>query len=368
MIVFRFLLVEAFKSQLAVFSVLMVVFISRKFVDVLADASEGKIAGSVLFQLVGLYLPQLATMLLPMSFFLGILLAYGRMYADSEMVVLKATGISEWYVTRVTLLLALFFMGIAGAMTLYLGPSAKEQELKMREQAQADTNVHALVEGQFRQSSDGSSVIFVEKINERGSTLENVFMAQMPDDWQADAKSSIVLAKTGVFSEQQDDSVNLVLSSGERYEGAPSQADYQRVTFENYVIAAQAQTSERKRRKLDATPTLKLLASSEPELVAELHWRLAIPLSLPILTLLAVPLAAVNPRQGMFAKMLPAILLYLGYYFLLMAGRKAIQSEAVPIWLGLWWVHAVGLMLGASLLINGRQTGAKIKSLIWRGR
>lgn len=366
MIVFRFLLTEAFKSQLAVFSVLMVVFVSRKFVDVLGDASEGKIAGSALFQLVALYLPQLATMLLPMSFFLGILMAYGRMYADSEMVVLKATGISEWYVTRVTLLSALFFMVIAGTMTLYIGPSAKERELQMREQAKADTNVHALVEGQFRKSSDGSSVIFVEKITERGGQLENVFMAQMPEDWQADSRSSIVLAKEGSFSTQNDDSVNLVLSAGERYEGAPSQADYKRVTFERYVIDAQAQTSERKRRKLDATPTLKLLSSKDPELVAELHWRLAIPLSLPILTLLAVPLAAVNPRQGMFAKMLPAIMLYLGYYFLLMAGRKALQTEAVPGWLGLWWVHAIGLVWGTSLLVSGRQTGAKIKAMIWR--
>lgn len=365
MIVFRLLLLEVLKAQLTVFSVLMVIFVSREFVSILADASEGKLAGTILFQLIALTLPKLATMLLPMSFFLGILLAYGRMYADSEMVVLKATGISEWYVTRVTLILASLFMLLSGALTLYMGPAAKERQLQMLEQAQADTNVHALVEGQFRKSQDGSSVIFVESISNRGNRLENVFLAQMPDEWNANARSSVVLAQQGLFKELDSGRVNLELSSGERYEGSPSRADYERVTFKSYVIDAQVQTTERKRRKLDAAPTLTLLQSDDPDMIAELHWRLAVPLSLPILTLLAVPLAAVNPRQGMFAKMFPAILLYLGYYILLVAGRKALQSGAAPSWLGLWWVHGLGLLWGGGLIINGRELGARIKARIW---
>ncbi len=368
MIVFRLLLGEVLKSQLAVFSILMVVFVSREFVSILGDASEGKIAGTILFQLIGLNLPQLANMLLPMSFFLGILLAYGRMYAESEMVVLKATGISEWYVTRVTLILGAVFCVLAGALAVVIGPNSKAQEMKLLEQAKSDTNVHALVEGQFRKSQDGSSVIFVEQISNRGNLLETVFMAQMPENWEKGARGNVVLAKQGVFKEQSDGRVNLILSSGERYEGSPTQADYERVTFDSYTIDAQTQTSERKRRKLDATPTSELLGSDAPEMVAELHWRLAVPLSIPILTLIAVPLAAVNPRQGMFAKMLPAILLYLGYYILLVAGRKALESEAIPSMFGLWWVHLMGLIWGGILLINGRESGARFKALLRRAR
>ncbi|MCM2680415.1 LPS export ABC transporter permease LptF [Echinimonas agarilytica] len=365
MIVFRLLLLEVLKSQLAVFTVLIVVFISRELVSILADASEGKIVASILFQLIGLNIPKLATMILPMSFFLGVLLAFGRMYADSEMVVLRATGVSEWYVTRVTLLLALVMAGIAAWLTLFLNPHSKEKELQMLEQAQADTNVHALIEGRFRKSNDGSSVIFVEKISKRGNKLTNVFVAQMPENWSAQERGSIVRASTGVFAEKDTDSINLELHDGERYEGSPTEADYERITFERYIVDARSQVTERKRRKLDAAPTIDLLGSDDPDEIAELHWRLAIPLSLPILALLAVPLSSVNPRQGAFGRLLPAILMYLGYYVLLMAGRKALQSEAIPASAGLWWVHAIGVMAGVSLIVNGRETGARIKALVW---
>ncbi|MBD1389116.1 LPS export ABC transporter permease LptF [Neiella sp. HB171785] len=368
MIVFRFLLIEVLKSTLAVFSVLMVVFISRELVSILADASEGKIAGAILFQLLSLNVPALATMILPLSLFLGILMALGRMYVQSEMVVLLATGVSEWYVTRVTLILAAVITIVTAFLTLYLVPVSKERELQLLEQAEADTNVQALVEGRFRQSKDGNTVIFVENISKRGNQLDKVFVAQMADGWSADKRGSLVLAEKGVLKEQPDGSVNLELSNGERYEGSPSQQDYNRVTFDTYVIDAKAQISERKRRKLDAVPTTELYNSDDPERVAEFHWRIALPLAIPILTLLAVPLSVVNPRQGAFAKMLPAILLYLAYFIFLMAGRKALQSEAIPSWLGLWWVHLIGLTLAVSLLLNSRETGAKFKRklLAWR--
>ena len=153
---------------------------------------------------------------------------------------------------------------------------------------------------------------------------------------------------------------------GERYEGSVEKSDYNRITFESYVIDAKTQSIERKRRKLDATPSYQLLGWDDPDRIREWHWRLAIPLSLPILTLLAVPLASVNPRQGMFAKLLPAILIYLGYYIFLMAGRKALQSGAIPGSLGLWWVHMIGLAVGAALILNGRESGAKFKAFFRR--
>ncbi|HAD48327.1 MAG TPA: LPS export ABC transporter permease LptF, partial [Idiomarina sp.] len=93
---------ETFKSQLAVLFILMTIFVSQKFVRVLSDASEGDIPGTIIFQLLSLNLPALLSLILPLSLFLGILLAHGRIYADNEMTVLHACGVSEWYVTRVT--------------------------------------------------------------------------------------------------------------------------------------------------------------------------------------------------------------------------------------------------------------------------
>jgi lipopolysaccharide export system permease protein len=105
-----------------------------------------------------------------------------------------------------------------------------------------------------------------------------------------------------------------------------------------------------------------LIADSSLDALAEFHWRIAIPLSLPFLVLIAVPLSAADPRQGRFGKMFPALMLYLGYFILLMAGRKALEDGNIPPQLGLWWVHAVLLCIGIVLLLRGRPFGVKLRA------
>jgi len=367
LILLRFLLKEVMKAELAVFSVLMVVFVSRELVSVLADASEGKIAGSMLLSLLGLSIPKLTMMILPLSLFLGILLAYGRMYADSEMVVIHGTGISEWYVTRVTLIVALLNMLVVGGLTLYWGPWAEEHEKQLIDQAKSDTSTSLLTEGQFRKSSDGGTVIFVESIQDKGKALEKVFVAQMPDSWDAQQEANLVHAASGSFETKAGSEKELVLNSGTRYEGAPGRQDYEIVIFRDYHIQVSDQTDvERSKRKINAKPTAELLKDDSLQATAEFHWRIALPLSLPILTLIAVPMASVNPRQGKFAKLFPAILLYLSYYVLLMAGRKALENGGMPDALGLWWVHLSGLAAGALMVLNGREAGNRVRALLRR--
>jgi lipopolysaccharide export system permease protein len=75
-----------------------------------------------------------------------------------------------------------------------------------------------------------------------------------------------------------------------------------------------------------------------------------LPLLVFIVTLMAVPLSRVNPRQGRFLKLLPAILLYMAYLTMLIAARGALEKGKIPVALGLWWVHAIFLIIGLGLL------------------
>ena len=122
LIVFRYLIGEVFKSQLAVFLILITIILSQRFVKTLADASDGELPGQLVFTLVALKLPQMAILILPLAAFLGVLIAYGRIYAESEMTVLHATGVSEWLVGRITLVLSLVIALLAAGLTLHLSP------------------------------------------------------------------------------------------------------------------------------------------------------------------------------------------------------------------------------------------------------
>lgn len=96
--------------------------------------------------------------------------------------------------------------------------------------------------------------------------------------------------------------------------------------------------------------TRELLGNPDVRMQSELQWRLSFPILVLIVTLIAVPLSRVNPRQGRFLKLLPAILLYMSYLALLVAARSALDKGKLPIELGLWPVHAIFLIIGLVLV------------------
>jgi lipopolysaccharide export system permease protein len=363
-IIFRYLLKEVAKTQLAVFLVIMTIFISNKFVRVLDDASEGGIPGHLVMTFIGLKIPDLAGMILPLSFFLGVLLAYGRIYAENEMTVLHACGVSEWYVVRVTLILGFVTAIITGIFTLYLSPMAAEYEHQVKDKIASDSGLSSLIAGRFQTTGNKKAVIFIHDKNRNDNTFEKVFVAQLPNESTPNASvidSSLVYAATGQVVEEETGSQRLILSAGTRYQNDIKNKEFRQVSFDKYYIQIQDQKVAHKRRKLSAIPTAELYQAQTPETSAESQWRIAFPLACIIMTLVAVPLSVVNPRQGKFGKMLPALLLFLSYFLLLTAIRSGIERGSVPQYIGLWPVHFTVLVLGLSLLVKGRKGGRKFK-------
>tara|TARA_B110000467_G_C18305728_1_gene474533 strand:- start:162 stop:1349 length:1188 start_codon:yes stop_codon:yes gene_type:complete len=369
-IIFRYLLKEVAKTQLAVFFVLMTIFISQKFVRVLGDASEGTIPGQMVMTFIALKIPDLAGMMLPLSLFLGVLLGYGRIYADNEMTVLHACGVSEWYVVRVTLVLAFITAITTGIFTLYLSPMASEYEYQVKDELAADSGLSALVIGRFQKTGNGDAVVFIHDKNRKNNSFNKVFVAQVPDEKsgeQSIINSSIVYAQNGQVFEDERGTQRLVLGDGIRYHSDIESGEFQSVAFDKYYIQIQDQEVEQKHRKLSALPMKQLLFDVPPELLSEyratIQWRIAFPLACIILIFIAVPLSVVNPRQGKFAKMLPALMLFLGYFLLLTAMRSAVEKNAIPHFIGLWPIHFSALFLGVTLLMKERTSGRKFKAI-----
>lgn len=369
MIIFRYLLKEVAKTQLAVFLVLMTIFISQKFVRVLGDASEGSIPGQLVMTFIALKIPDLASFILPLSLFLGVLLAYGRIYADSEMTVLHACGVSEWYVVRVTLVLAVITAILTGIFTLYLAPLASEYQYTVKEELAADSGLSALVSGRFQQTGNQDAVVFIHDKDRETNSFNKVFVAQLPKGDNTGASiinSSLVYAKTGKVFEDEQGSQQLVLGDGIRYHRDIDSKEFQSVAFDKYYIQIKDQEVEHQHRKLSALTTLELYTNIPPELdsaySATIQWRIAFPLACIILVFIAVPLSVVNPRQGKFAKMLPALMLFLGYLLLLTSMRSAIEKNAIPSVIGLWPIHISALFVGVMLLMKGRSSGRIIKA------
>lgn len=79
---------------------------------------------------------------------------------------------------------------------------------------------------------------------------------------------------------------------------------------------------------------------------AELQWRFTPAVAVVILAFLAIPLSHSNPREGRGGRIVLGILVYALYSNILVLWRSWIADGTLPMWLGLWWIHALVLVTG----------------------
>jgi lipopolysaccharide export system permease protein len=359
MIISRYLTKEVFNTLLAVTFVLLLVFISQQLVRYLSYAASGKIAANVLLQIVGFEIPNLIALLLPLGLFLGIILTYGRLYADNELRVLHACGLSVKNLIVITGSLAIPVTLVVTILMLWVNPSISANKQKMLASGSVDNLLGTLMPGRFQVSSDGKRVVYVEAISRNHKEANNLFIAQQEKTGADEIGTPWVVLSAANGHQQLDKETKLpfvVADIGYRYEGIPGQNNYKVIQFKRYALRI-PEASLNSQRQIDAAiPTKKLVVERKnPESASELQWRMAIPLSAFILALMAIPLSNVKPRQSRYSMFLPAILIYVVYMNLLFAGRNLIEQKIVSTALGLWWVHGMMLLLTIGLMLPWRR-------------
>ncbi|HET8849748.1 MAG TPA: LPS export ABC transporter permease LptF [Marinobacter sp.] len=342
-IVFRYLIRQVMVSMLAVSSVLLLVFMSGRFIKYLAEAAEGDLAADVLFSIMAYRFPGFLELILPLGLFIGILLAYGRMYLESEMTVLSACGVSDRELLTKTLIGCVPVMLVVGAMSLFVSPWGMKQVEQIFNEQRKATEFEMLAPGRFQDFTSGSRVTYTESLSDDKRQLQGVFIAEYDQDGEG---ITLITAETGSqLIDEETGSRFLILEEGGRFQGTPGQLDYNVTEFEAYGL--KVVSGETGGRELEeGLSTRALWQSDNPEDRALLHWRFSLPLIVPIVTLLAVRLSRVNPRQGRFFHLLPAMLVYITYLGLLIVARDALADGKVPEWIGMLWVHGIFLALG----------------------
>lgn len=352
MIVFRYLSREVLVTMSAVSAVLLVIIMSGRFIKYLAQAAQGVLDPGVLFLIMGYRIPGFLQLILPLGLFLGFLLAYGRMYLDSEMTVLSATGVSQQRLTLYSMAPALLVALLVAWLSLGLAPQGVASVARILSEQDALTELDTLVPGRFQSMKDGSRVTYSQDLSADRSELRGVFMSEkrMSANKREERGITVLVAESGRQEIQADGSRYLILENGYRYDGEPGEADYRVIRYDTYGVLLPKPEVALEANEREAMPTRDLIGSNDRRMQAELQWRLSIPLLVFVVTLLAVPLSRVNPRQGRFLKLLPAIFLYMAYLGLLIAARGAIDKGQLSPALGMWWVHGIFLTIGLLLL------------------
>lgn len=306
--------------MLAVTFVLLLIFMSGRFIKYLSQAAVGNISPDILFLVMGFRLPGFLELILPLGLFMGVLLAYGRMYLESEMTVLHACGVSENKLLGMTWLISATVALFVGALTLFVSPKGMERvEALFAEQA-SKTAFELIVPGRFQNVNVGNRVTYAGSISEDKKTMYEVFIAESGSD---DDRVNILYAERG---EQSVDPITgdrfLILYNGKQYQGEPGQSDYRELSFESYGVLIAEQNTEIRKVKEEAIPSERLLAASDDWSRSVLYWRISLIILVPVVTMIAVAVCRVNPRQGRYLHLLPAMLLYVLYLGLLILAKK----------------------------------------------
>lgn len=297
-----------------------------------------------------------SAIILPLAFYLAVLLAFSRLYRDNEMAVLAACGIGQLRllipVLRVTLLFSLFI----GALTLYLSPWALDKARHLIQQSEARTDIQALGTGKFRETPSGEGVIYIEETNETSDKLQNIFIQQSKGQ-----SSSIISSSTGYqYTDAKTGIRYLILENGYRYDGQPGEGDYVVTRFKQHGIRLTDQELLSANRRHKELSTMELWNRWQRHDVAEFQSRISTVLVGIILAVMALPLSKTSARQGRYTKVGLALLIYIIYTNLLNASQVWLERGEISYAIGLWWVHGIMFLIAVSLYIQPQFIKARL--------
>jgi len=352
----RYLFKEVFKSQVAILFILLLIFFCQQLVRVLGSAANGKVPADLVVSLLGLGMPTMAQLMLPLSLFIAILLTFGRLYAESEITVMRACGVGSSLLVKVVLILSVFTAGLAAYNALWISPWAIKKQTDIVEDARANPRMAALSSGQFMSSDNGDFVLFINEIN--NNKIHDVYIFQMKP--KKNFKPAVVTAELGELTSLPNGDQLLSLEKSQRIEGTAMLSDFRITNFDQYHAYLGHQIVDSKAS--DEAETLnfaELNKSNSNAAKAELQWRITLVLAVPLMALLAVPLSRVNPRQGRFAKILPALLLYLIYFLAQSSLKSAGGAGKLDATLWMPFVNVIFLLLG--IVLNSWETAFMYK-------
>ncbi len=336
----RYLEREVWYALIGVLAILLLVVLGGLLTDVLNKIARGKVPPVLLLSQIGLRIPDALTLLLPLGSLLAVLLSYGRLYRDSEMAVLAASGYGPLQTLRPLLRLGSLLVLLQAALAFYVAPFGREIAAKMISDTQRSVAVAGLTSGRFVELPGNAGVLYVSRVSADQRSVDEIMLVR-----EREGSRIVLTARKGTIQvDEAADDVVLRLDAGERVDGRPGEPGYRRIRFEQADIAFPRQQAETGDDPRQARRTLDLLQADDVESKAELTRRLAQPLVLLMLLLMAPVMAQSAPRQPRYDKVVVAILLYLTYSNLVELARVWALTGTLPAWLGTWWVH-VGFLI-----------------------
>ncbi len=362
MIINKSFINEVIRTALAVTFVIISIFLVLRVMGFLSQAAEGTIPVEGVFNLVLLKMVGYLDVMLPLMFYIAMIMVLNRWYNDREMAVLASAGLGIIHFLKPTTYLIVFIGGLVAFFSFYLAPLSVAKGYALESEYRQSNEVSGVVTGRFVEAKDGNGVYFVEEYNRATGNYENVFVYRASFE-----REGVVVADHAYRTEDEKTRDQfLVLVNGTRYEGTPGSPDYRVIDFEKYAVRIESKHRSQLYLPVNARPNIELMGSEDPRERSEWYWRVAKIFTLPILALFALGLSFVDARRGKATGMVMAFLVYLTYTNLLgytvTLIRKGNVTSPAPIIL----VHGLYFVIAIYCLYRRNYNLPLLPSLSWR--
>lgn len=333
---------DLLRTLLAVWSVIVVIIVSRQFIRILDKAIEGQVSNQTLMTVLGLKTIIASATFLPAALFMAVLMVLGRMYRDQEMSAVASAGGGAGTVYRAIFLLIFPVTVLSVGLSFYASPWAEAMMEELMHQDKESADLRGIAAGKFSEYSQGDLVFYVENID-ADKEMHQVFVQHRQGN-----RLAIINAETGRLKDLPDGRY-VILENGERIQGQPGALNFVLEQFTEYAVRIENKESVASFGK-ESIASEALVTSGQIADIAELQRRLSIPMGIILLSFIAVPLAQMSPRGGVYGNMLVGFIIYFSYGNLIRVSDSWVMNQTIPAWLGIVGVNTLLLLVGGVLL------------------
>ena len=321
--------IEVFRSSIGVLLVFFLLVVGSRIVGYFEQAAEGNIDPGIILSVIALRFPDFITLLIPLSFFLGLLITIGRLNSEGEIHGYFSAGLSKFNLIKFLLPQAFIYFFITLVLSLYIAPYTKNLSKDLLVIDSFEEQIDAIQSDEIVSLDDGG-FLYVQTADE--GLIKGVKLFQFDED------NSFIVISDELLTTEKDKTIELNLKNGSFYGGLFSESSKIISNFNNFNFEIDKNISQSNDLSLT-----KLFDYSSASDQATFQWNISIPMTILILLLYGIYISSSKPREGKFSFMLPGMLIYVSYLSLLILGREFISDNPGSIF-NLWFIHGLFIL------------------------
>jgi lipopolysaccharide export system permease protein len=320
---------EVFRSSIGVLLIFFLLVVGSRIVGYFEQAADGNIDPGIILSVIALRFPDFITLLIPLSFFLGLLITIGRLNSEGEIHGYFSAGLSKFNLIKFLLPQAFIYFFITLVLSLYIAPYTKNLSKDLLVIDSFEEQIDAIQSDEIVSLDDGG-FLYVQTADE--GLIKGVKLFQVDED------NSFIVISDELLTTEKDKTIELNLKNGSFYGGLFSESSKIISNFNNFNFEIDKNISQS--NDLSLTKLFDYSSSSDQ---ATFQWNISIPITILILLLYGIYISSSKPREGKFSFLLPGMLIYVSYLSLLILGREFISDNPGSIF-NLWFIHGLFIL------------------------